>query len=174
MLSILKKKNNLVNLGLKSYTFFLSFIQFLHVWIRIHKAPEYGSGSTTLDSCLSLLSCLGSPNETGGRYMVSPSPSLGGGGGGGGQTTGLKRSLEEVQSQAGGHSGHLSLIALANFVLMYWYQGRIQGGGAGGGRHTPTPPGWRHTHNKKRLPPPAQRSVAGSGEKFQSGSRSRP
>lgn len=41
----------------------------------------------------------GSPNETGGRYMVSPSPSLGGGGGGGGQTTGLKRSLEEVQSQ---------------------------------------------------------------------------
>ena len=48
MLSILKKKNNLVNLGLKSYTFFLFFIPYLHVWIWIHKAPEYGSGSTTL------------------------------------------------------------------------------------------------------------------------------
>ena len=33
---------------LKSFTFCLYFILHLHVWIRIHKAPEYGSGYTTL------------------------------------------------------------------------------------------------------------------------------
>ena len=35
----------IVNLYLKSYTFCLYFILYLHVWIRIriHKAPEYGS-----------------------------------------------------------------------------------------------------------------------------------
>ena len=41
----------IVNLCLKSYTFGLYFILYLHVWIRIrirntiriHKAPEYGS-----------------------------------------------------------------------------------------------------------------------------------
>ena len=36
---------------LNSYTFCFFFIQYLHVWIRIririHKAPEYGPGSTT-------------------------------------------------------------------------------------------------------------------------------
>ena len=34
-----------MNLCLKSYTFHLYFILFLHVWIRIHKAPEYGSNA---------------------------------------------------------------------------------------------------------------------------------
>ena len=40
----------MVNLCSKSYSFGLFFIQYLHVWIRIriHKAPEYGSESTTL------------------------------------------------------------------------------------------------------------------------------
>ena len=47
-------------LSLKSYTFYLYFIRYLHVWIRIHightdpdpqssrKRNHYGSGSTTL------------------------------------------------------------------------------------------------------------------------------
>ena len=41
----------ILNLYLKSFTFCLYFIlvcMYVHVWIRIHKAPEYGSGSTTL------------------------------------------------------------------------------------------------------------------------------
>ena len=37
----------MVNLRLNSYTFSLYFILYLLVWILIHKAPGYGSGSTT-------------------------------------------------------------------------------------------------------------------------------
>ena len=33
------------NSFLKSHTFCLYFILFLHVWIRNHKAPEYGSST---------------------------------------------------------------------------------------------------------------------------------
>ena len=39
----------ILNYNLKSYTFWVYYILYLHVWIRIHKAPEYGSGSTTLE-----------------------------------------------------------------------------------------------------------------------------
>ena len=33
----------IVNLYLKSCTFYLHFILYLHLWIRIHRAPEYVS-----------------------------------------------------------------------------------------------------------------------------------
>ena len=48
----------ILNLYLKSFTFCLYFIlvcMYVHVWIRIHKAPEYGSGSTTLGESVKIL-----------------------------------------------------------------------------------------------------------------------
>ena len=45
----------ILNYYLKSYTFWVYFILYLHVWIRIHKAPEYGSGSTTLGESVKIL-----------------------------------------------------------------------------------------------------------------------
>ena len=69
-----------VNLCPKSYTFCLYFILYLHVWIQIHKAPEYGSNTDpnpqhwTHCLLLQLWHCTFKPARSA-ACSASPSPS---------------------------------------------------------------------------------------------------